>query len=251
MVFALETYCPATDGRSAARIEEEVVVTKDGNQLLTRFPAEDLLVAGKTYVRGADVLELRARARCAHDALPADPPRGDRPASRRCRSTAAVYKRAGLIGGDTGATHTGLWMVELEGHVDTHLHSFENSFYVFDGEPILYLDGRGVQAPAGRLRSHPGRRAPCLAQRRPRALDRDGLAAPARPDAAAGHVLPRRAPDERAGRARPPRSAQPPLLPPLGGRHGRRRAERRARGRRRRPSRPAWPRPRSSTAESP
>jgi Xaa-Pro aminopeptidase len=57
MVFALETYCPATDGRSAARIEEEVVVTKDGNQLLTRFPAEDLLVAGKTYVRGADLVD--------------------------------------------------------------------------------------------------------------------------------------------------------------------------------------------------
>ena len=30
MVFALETYCPASDGRSAARIEEEVVVTADG-----------------------------------------------------------------------------------------------------------------------------------------------------------------------------------------------------------------------------
>ena len=60
MVFALETYCPATDGRSAARIEEEVVVTKDGNEILTRFPAEDLLVAGKTYVRGADVLEREA-----------------------------------------------------------------------------------------------------------------------------------------------------------------------------------------------
>ena len=57
MVFALETYCPATDGRSAARIEEEVVVTKDGNEILTRFPAEELLVAGKTYVRGADLLE--------------------------------------------------------------------------------------------------------------------------------------------------------------------------------------------------
>ena len=27
MVFALETYCPATDGISAARIEEEIVVT--------------------------------------------------------------------------------------------------------------------------------------------------------------------------------------------------------------------------------
>ncbi|HXY86138.1 MAG TPA: Xaa-Pro peptidase family protein [Gaiellaceae bacterium] len=58
MVFALETYCAATDGRSAARIEEEVVVTKDGNHLLTRFPAEELLVAGKQYVRGADLLDL-------------------------------------------------------------------------------------------------------------------------------------------------------------------------------------------------
>jgi Xaa-Pro aminopeptidase len=57
MVFALETYCAATDGRSAARIEEEVVVTKDGNQVITRFPAEELLVAGKAYVRGADILD--------------------------------------------------------------------------------------------------------------------------------------------------------------------------------------------------
>src|SRR5499427_3576419 len=57
MVFALETYCPATDGRSAARIAEEVVVTKDGNEILTRFPAEELLVAGTTYVRGADLVE--------------------------------------------------------------------------------------------------------------------------------------------------------------------------------------------------
>ncbi len=30
MVIALETYCPAKDGFSAARIEEEVVVTRDG-----------------------------------------------------------------------------------------------------------------------------------------------------------------------------------------------------------------------------
>jgi hypothetical protein len=32
------------------------VVTKDGHRILTRFPAEELLVAGKTYVRGADLL---------------------------------------------------------------------------------------------------------------------------------------------------------------------------------------------------
>jgi Xaa-Pro aminopeptidase len=44
MVFALETYCPASDGFSAARIEEEVVVTADGPRLLTLFPAQDLIV---------------------------------------------------------------------------------------------------------------------------------------------------------------------------------------------------------------
>jgi Xaa-Pro dipeptidase len=57
MVFALETYCPATDGRSAARIEEEVVVTPTGPQVLTRFPAQELLVTGKTYVRGIDLVD--------------------------------------------------------------------------------------------------------------------------------------------------------------------------------------------------
>jgi Xaa-Pro dipeptidase len=45
MVFALETYCPASDGFSAARIEEEVVVTEDGPRILTLFPAQDLVVA--------------------------------------------------------------------------------------------------------------------------------------------------------------------------------------------------------------
>ncbi len=44
MVFALETYCPASDGFSAARIEEEVVVTEQGPRILTLFPAQDLVV---------------------------------------------------------------------------------------------------------------------------------------------------------------------------------------------------------------
>ena len=59
MVFALETYCPTPDRRSAARIEEEVVVTPTGPQILTRFPAEELLVAGKEYVRGIDLVDGR------------------------------------------------------------------------------------------------------------------------------------------------------------------------------------------------
>jgi len=49
MVFALETYWPAADSWSAARIEEEVVVTATGCEVITKFPAEELLVAGKRY----------------------------------------------------------------------------------------------------------------------------------------------------------------------------------------------------------
>jgi Xaa-Pro aminopeptidase len=45
MVFALETYAPASDGRSAARIEEELVVTADGAKVITLFPCEELMVA--------------------------------------------------------------------------------------------------------------------------------------------------------------------------------------------------------------
>src|SRR5579885_2868717 len=47
MVFALETFWPSTDGWSAARIEEEIVVTETGHEVITRFPAEELLVAGR------------------------------------------------------------------------------------------------------------------------------------------------------------------------------------------------------------
>jgi Xaa-Pro aminopeptidase len=47
MVFALETYCPASDGVSAARIEEEVVVTAGGVEVLTRFPAQELFIANR------------------------------------------------------------------------------------------------------------------------------------------------------------------------------------------------------------
>jgi Xaa-Pro dipeptidase len=47
MVFALETYCPAKDGRSAARIEEEVVVTDKGCEVITLFPAQDLPIANE------------------------------------------------------------------------------------------------------------------------------------------------------------------------------------------------------------
>ncbi len=49
MFFALETYWPSADGIGAARIEEELVVTATGCEVVTKFPAEDLLVAGQRF----------------------------------------------------------------------------------------------------------------------------------------------------------------------------------------------------------
>jgi Xaa-Pro aminopeptidase len=56
MFFALETYWPSADGVGAARIEEEMVVTADGCEVVTKFPAEELLVAGQRYFTVSGVL---------------------------------------------------------------------------------------------------------------------------------------------------------------------------------------------------
>jgi Xaa-Pro aminopeptidase len=42
MVFALETYAGSQDGTFGVRLEEEVLVTEDGCELLTKFPSDDL-----------------------------------------------------------------------------------------------------------------------------------------------------------------------------------------------------------------
>jgi len=59
MVFALETYWPSADGWGAARIEEELVVTADGCEVITKFPAEELIVAGKRYFTVDGALPLQ------------------------------------------------------------------------------------------------------------------------------------------------------------------------------------------------
>src|SRR5918992_1465766 len=58
MVFALETFWPSSDGWSAARIEEQLVVTVDGCEVITRFPSEDLVIAGKPYYTVGGTLPL-------------------------------------------------------------------------------------------------------------------------------------------------------------------------------------------------
>jgi Xaa-Pro aminopeptidase len=45
MVFAVETYCPASDGISAARIEEEVILTPNGPKIISLYPAQELPIA--------------------------------------------------------------------------------------------------------------------------------------------------------------------------------------------------------------
>ena len=45
MVFALETYCSASDGFSAARIEEEVILTPSGPKVISLYPAQELPIA--------------------------------------------------------------------------------------------------------------------------------------------------------------------------------------------------------------
>jgi Xaa-Pro aminopeptidase len=85
MVFALETFWPASDGWSAARIEEQLVVTKDGCEVITRFPAEDLVIAGRPYYTPGGSLPLERETqsnlntRLDADALEATPVDGGAP----------------------------------------------------------------------------------------------------------------------------------------------------------------------------
>lgn len=70
MVFALETYWPSSDGWGAARIEEEMVVTADGCEVITKFPAEELLVAGQRYYTVSGSLSTERDAQSHRNTVP-------------------------------------------------------------------------------------------------------------------------------------------------------------------------------------
>jgi quercetin dioxygenase-like cupin family protein len=55
------------------------------------------------------------------------------------------YKRAAVIDRSIGSTHTSLGLSELDagGYIDLHCHSFEEQFYITEGEPVLIMEGRG------------------------------------------------------------------------------------------------------------
>ena len=46
MTFAVECWCGAEDGSGAARIEEEIVVAKDGCEIITNYPSDHLISCG-------------------------------------------------------------------------------------------------------------------------------------------------------------------------------------------------------------
>ncbi|MBI4967134.1 MAG: cupin domain-containing protein [Rhodospirillales bacterium] len=56
------------------------------------------------------------------------------------------FYRAPLVDRTCGSVHTGLGLCALEagGHVDTHVQSYEESFYVLEGEPTVIIDGQGT-----------------------------------------------------------------------------------------------------------
>jgi quercetin dioxygenase-like cupin family protein len=60
------------------------------------------------------------------------------------------FERASLVGAGNGAVHIDLGLCRLaEGHVDMHVQSYEESFYVLEGAPSLFLDGHAVRLRPG------------------------------------------------------------------------------------------------------
>jgi quercetin dioxygenase-like cupin family protein len=73
--------------------------------------------------------------------IPPEPAHSDR---------SSGFQRASLVGRANGAVHIDLGLCTLTaGHVDTHLQSYEESFYILDGAPSLYLDGHAVRLQPG------------------------------------------------------------------------------------------------------
>jgi quercetin dioxygenase-like cupin family protein len=61
------------------------------------------------------------------------------------------YRRFSLSDRDCGAVHSGWGLCELDagGHLNQHLQSFEKSFFVLEGNPVLVLDNRAFRLAPG------------------------------------------------------------------------------------------------------
>lgn len=70
-------------------------------------------------------------------------------AAHRGRSNA--YSRVSLVDETVGSVHMGVGLCALKagGSVDTHVQSYEKSFFVLEGEPVLVMEGRGCRLTPG------------------------------------------------------------------------------------------------------
>jgi quercetin dioxygenase-like cupin family protein len=61
------------------------------------------------------------------------------------------YRQALLIGPHTGSVHTGLSVAQLDpgGVLAPHIHSFEEGFYILEGDAILAIGDGAVRLRAG------------------------------------------------------------------------------------------------------
>ena len=64
---------------------------------------------------------------------------------------ATGYRQADLVTRATGSMHTGLSVAELApgGVLESHLHAFEESFYVLAGEAVVSIDGAAFRLGPG------------------------------------------------------------------------------------------------------
>ncbi len=65
--------------------------------------------------------------------------------------TSSGFKRCSVVDAAAGSVHMGVGLCALDagGRIDSHIHSFEESFFVLAGEPTLILDGRGYPLVPG------------------------------------------------------------------------------------------------------
>lgn len=61
------------------------------------------------------------------------------------------FRRAAMVGRGCGAVHTSFarCYLDADGHLDRHVHSFEEFFYVVEGHPILVTGGHAVRLEPG------------------------------------------------------------------------------------------------------
>ena len=67
------------------------------------------------------------------------------------RGNSKAYSRVALVDDKVGSVHMGVGLCALKagGSVNTYVQSFEESFYVLEGEPVLVLEGRACRLLPG------------------------------------------------------------------------------------------------------